>query len=238
MAKNIRLPYSQIKNIQITISRPFRDDFTILPQIDPKKILPSLIDIKFVNFDLVDGDTNLFEQIVLMGLAKSKKCTRVFELGTYRGWTTCNFAINLGEKAEIFTIDLPPEDIDNTSFKLDKEDFKYVSEDKSNINSLFEDKNIVQYLGDTGKFNFTPFFQTCDLVFVDASHAYDYVLSDSSIALNLLNKNGGVVVWHDYGVWEGVTKALNLLFRTNEKFHGMKHISGTALVMLETENEG
>jgi hypothetical protein len=40
------------------------------------------------------------------------------------------------------------------------------------------------------------------LVFVDGSHAYDYACEDSETAFRLV-KSGGLVIWHDYGVWPG-----------------------------------
>lgn len=237
MAKNLRLPFSKTRDIQISFSRPFRKDFTKLPQVDPKTLLPDLIDVKLVNLDQADDNISCFEQVVLMGLAKARKCTSIFELGTYLGWTTRNFALNLGNTAEIITIDLPAVEIDNTALSLDQEDTKYVLKDKTGRDTLLVEKNIKQFLGDTAQFDFTPFHRTCDFVFVDASHSYDYVLNDSSIALSLLKKSGGTVVWHDYGTWEGVTKALNELFQNDKRFHGMRHIRGTTMVMLEMEEE-
>jgi len=48
------------------------------------------------------------------------------------------------------------------------------------------------------------------LVFVDGSHAYDYARKDSETAMRLVRPKG-VVLWHDYGVWPGVTQALEEL---------------------------
>jgi predicted O-methyltransferase YrrM len=53
----------------------------------------------------------------------------------------------------------------------------------------------------------------CDVVFVDGSHAYSYVVADSAKALELL-RPGGVVLWHDYAGPKhspGVYRALNEL---------------------------
>jgi hypothetical protein len=41
--------------------------------------------------------------------------------------------------------------------------------------------------------------------------------------------SNGVVLWHDYGVWDGVTRALEELERTNNL--GLRHIRGTSLVI-------
>lgn len=49
-----------------------------------------------------------------------------------------------------------------------------------------------------------------DFVFVDGAHDYQSVRKDTENALRLL-RPGGVILWHDYGVAEGVTLCLNEL---------------------------
>jgi hypothetical protein len=39
-------------------------------------------------------------------------------------------------------------------------------------------------------------------------------------------------LWHDYGKWQGVTRALEELYRNAPKFASLKHIDGTSLVCL------
>jgi hypothetical protein len=39
---------------------------------------------------------------------------------------------------------------------------------------------------------------------------------------------GGIVLWHDYGRWEGVSRALDEL--ETERGLGLRHIAGTSLV--------
>ncbi len=73
-----------------------------------------------------------------------------------------------------------------------------------------------------------------DFVFIDASHTYEYVLSDSRAALKLLRRGGGtkVILWHDYGEWEGVTRALDELAAGEPTFRGLRRIAGTSLACL------
>ena len=71
-----------------------------------------------------------------------------------------------------------------------------------------------------------------DFIFVDGSHAYDYVMNDSMIALKLLKEGKGVILWHDYIGWVGVRKALSKLYERGGVFKDMKHIKGTSLVCL------
>ena len=73
---------------------------------------------------------------------------------------------------------------------------------------------VQQLFGDSKAFDETPYVSACDLIFVDGSHAYSYVLSDSRKALRMV-KPGGVILWHDYvgPEEEGVFRGLNELAR-------------------------
>jgi hypothetical protein len=68
-----------------------------------------------------------------------------------------------------------------------------------------------------------------DLIFIDGSHAYSYVISDSEKALKMIAPNG-LILWHDYrGPREtrDVFKALNQL----SKKIPIKHIRETSLAV-------
>lgn len=54
-----------------------------------------------------------------------------------------------------------------------------------------------QILGDTRKLDFEP-WGAFDIIFIDACHAYEWVLSDSRKSLKSL-KPGGILIWHDFG---------------------------------------
>ena len=84
-----------------------------------------------------------------------------------------------------------------------------------------------QLFGDSKALDITPWAGKCDLVFVDGSHAYSYVVSDTAKALELV-RPGGLVLWHDYlgpRHSPGVYRALNELAATLP----LVRISGTAL---------
>ena len=86
---------------------------------------------------------------------------------------------------------------------------------------------VVQLFGDSATFDWSPYYWRAGLVFVDGSHAYDYVRKDSETASRLV-RSRGVVLWHDYGVWPGVTQAIEELEATRRL--GLIHIRGTSLV--------
>lgn len=55
-----------------------------------------------------------------------------------------------------------------------------------------------------------PRDRKADLVFIDANHDYESVLEDIEIWYPKV-KRGGILVGHDYGVFEGVTRAVDEL---------------------------
>ncbi len=91
---------------------------------------------------------------------------------------------------------------------------------------------ITQLTGDSAGFDYTKHTDRCSLVFVDGSHAYDYAKADTETALKLVSKDG-IVIWHDYGIWPGVTAALEEIDK--EKGLGLKNIKGTSLVYWKNE---
>ena len=86
---------------------------------------------------------------------------------------------------------------------------------------------VVQLHGDSATFDWSPHVGRAGLVFVDGSHAYDYARKDSETAMRLV-KPGGIVLWHDYGVWPGVTQALEELEAARRL--GLVNIRGSSLV--------
>ena len=90
----------------------------------------------------------------------------------------------------------------------------------------------ISSIGDSASFDYSAFRGKIDLVFIDASHTYSYVLDDSKIALDLLRKDRGIIIWHDYTSWPGVTQALNELFVKETAFNQIKHLDSTTLAYM------
>jgi len=179
-----------------------------------------------------DGNVTLRELGCIARLVKFHQPARIFEIGTFDGRTTINMARN-AEHAEIFTLDLPKEDVSNTRLRIKKGDITFIDKDVSGarfIGTKYE-KRIKQIYADSAACDYTPLENSIDLVFVDGSHTYDYVVSDTHNALRLLRKQGGVIIWHDYG-WSEVIKALNEFYRRDPFFANLKNIEDTSLAVL------
>lgn len=91
---------------------------------------------------------------------------------------------------------------------------------------------IRQLLGDSATFDYAPYEKSCSLIFVDGSHSYEYALSDTLAARRMVEP-GGIIVWHDYGIWGGVTQALEEI-ESREQM-GLSNIRGTSLVIWRNE---
>lgn len=229
----IYLPLSQKAKILRDFSRKIRrksskhQQNTYIATEKWKKIIKSS-SFRLVEAEKRNGNVSISELGLLSLLAKSCPTkSKIFEIGTFDGRTTLNLAVNSSELSEVFTLDLPNDT--KTLFDADGGEKHYIQKPESGArykNTKYE-KKINQFFGDSATFNFYPFFNKCSMVFVDGSHAYEYAKSDSDSAIKMV-KEGGVVIWHDYGVWEGVTRALEEL-EEREKLN-LKHIDGTSLV--------
>jgi predicted O-methyltransferase YrrM len=151
---------------------------------------------------------------------------RVFEMGTFHGATTTHFALNTS--AEIYTLDLPREMADGLGDYIPKE--AALLQAKNSIGRHFRERSrdgsIRQLWGDSRTFDFAPYRNSMDLVLVDACHLYDYVISDSRNAFDMLGSKG-VILWHDFGNAQDVTRAVTELARR----HPIYHIEGTWLAL-------
>ena len=154
---------------------------------------------------------------VLVAYFKPKK---IFDIGTYNGFTTLHFAYNTDDDAVIYTLDLPPDFIASTKEKMAKyayDDLMAVDLSTRNINKRMykndpQGAKIRELFGDSMAFDFTPFHGKMDLIFIDGNHSYPYVRSDTENAFKMLAK-GGVIIWHDfdYIIHRDIFKYLNHL---------------------------
>jgi predicted O-methyltransferase YrrM len=207
----------------------------MLPKISARDVAPEEVPVTIYNLDAVDGNVSEKELVIISRIVAARKPSRLFEFGTFDGRTTANLAANAEVDASVDTIDLPADALASLDAPIDEREKSYVekSESGAKYKALPVAKVIRQLYGDSSKFDFTEYHQSIDFVFVDASHAYEYVMSDSRNAFWMLSPHGGTIVWHDYGRWDGVTAALNKLHRESRDFTKLRWIEGTTLAILE-----
>jgi len=134
----------------------------------------------------------LADIISLCLICRITKPKIVFEIGTFKGYTALHFAVNTPDDTKIYTLDLPegvePE-LKTTS--VDRENIKKHKRD-------FQNNKIERLFGDSATFDYSPFYGKVDFFFIDGSHSYEYVKSDTLNALKCCHP-GSVIAWHDFG---------------------------------------
>jgi predicted O-methyltransferase YrrM len=190
--------------------------------------------IRLVETSKANGNVRISELAVLAHCAANiPNDGNIFEIGTFDGRTTLNLALNQRGAGKVFTLDLPPDT--QTKFDIEKGERHFVDKPApgARYRAKADDlpmavKRIEQLHGDSAAFDYSDYEGSCSLVFVDGSHAYDYAKADTETAMKLIGV-GGVIIWHDYGVWPGVTKYLEELEATDRL--GLRSVFGTSLVL-------
>ena len=207
----------------------------IIPGIDAAGLVRDDAPVELRGLHWTDGNVSAEELILIAKLARRYKPNRLFEIGTFDGRTTLNLACNSSPDAMVYTLDLPDK---NRSVKKPATlngDMSFVN--KVAIGSRFHgtdcENRITQLYGDSATFDFSPYENKMDLVFIDGAHTYEYILNDSEKALRLLRDGHGIILWHDYKwVWDDVRRALNKLYLTRSEFKDLRQIKDTSLVCL------
>ena len=150
----------------------------------------------------------------------------IFEIGTFQGTTTAHMAVN--SRAEIYTLDLPQDIATDLAGYTGNDAALLQTRDEIGIcyQPFNESGRIHQLFGDSRNFDYGPYLGKMDLVLVDACHLFDYVISDSRKAFELLSPRGAVL-WHDFGNSRDVVRALQVI----AKEHPVTHLEGTALAI-------
>ena len=193
----------------------------------------------------VPGGTTDAEAWVLSVLAKHAVCA--FEFGTCTGKTAYLWARNAPSEAQVVTLTLLPEQVNSSSYASgDTRVATRAAEQESRFTRYLYtgaevEAKIVQLYGDSKAFDETPFSGRCDLIFIDGSHAYSYVESDTRKALRMI-RPGGVILWHDYRRSFGSAKGVFVFLNTLHRELPLRHLKGTNMVAyrspVETETTG
>lgn len=193
----------------------------------PHIVNVDLADLR-VDGTMVEGDVSRHCRLVLCAMCKLLDCKTVFEIGTFQGQTTWLLARN-NPQAHVYTLDLPSLDA-ATQLTYELTDPEYFVEWKRGIRFAGrpEAARITQLFGDSARFDFSPYEGKIDLVFIDGSHSYDYVKSDTESALRMLSERG-TIVWDDYPYYPGMYRFLDRLSATLDR--PIFHIVGTRLAI-------
>jgi hypothetical protein len=210
-----------------------------IPAVPLSTVLGRHLDLTLLEPLGTAGNVTLLELLVIASLARCANPPVAFEIGTFDGRTALNIAANLSQEGKVYTLDLPKSDIGRTRFTLALGERKFADKESSGAKfagTEFASK-IEQLYGDSATFDFTPYEHRSGLVFVDGSHAFEYVLQDTATALRLASVEKAFILWHDYQPdWPDVIRALNRAYETNPWLGGLQRIEGTSLVLLKRED--
>lgn len=184
-----------------------------IPRVEPDRFDPAFIEdslgptlaseVHFIGVGTARyASTSDREAWILAVLAKS--CPDlIFEFGTATGRTSYLLARNAPPSAKLVTLTLAPAQIADYEPASGDSDAAQVNARQESEFGCFRytgtsvEGRIEQRYGDSKQFDETPFHGRCDLIFIDGSHAYSYVKSDTDKALRMI-KPGGTILWHDY----------------------------------------
>jgi len=170
-----------------------------LPSVSLSRFLNYKEDIKIglwniKTLDIMGSSTaNMKDRLIFATIAKVTKPKVVFEIGTFRGESAANFALNTPEDAKIYTLDLPPSGGEltphNNSQKqsniIDRQIIKQRCTEIYVYESIEEGKKVVQLYGNSFDFDFRPYYNKIDLFLVDGAHNYAAVVKDTNNALSV-----------------------------------------------------
>lgn len=157
-----------------------------LPTIEFKDLVPSGR-ITLEVYSYLDGTSLPTDIALLKALCEQRENCDYFEIGSWRGESIANVA-----KAANSC----------TSLTLSEEEMKDFGfgENFAKVHGFYSkdiDKLVTHY-SDSMKFDFSKLGKKFDVIFVDGSHTYEGVLSDTKNVLKLLKDKNSVIVWHDF----------------------------------------
>jgi predicted O-methyltransferase YrrM len=205
-----------------------------IPSLDPAKVIGEEPSIQICEAGFANGNVTPLELIIIDQLIAKHSPERLFEIGTFDGRTTLNMAVNSRAGAHVYTLDLPGEQASSTALRIESYEKMYVEKPVSGARFIGKPcaSKITQLYGDSATFDFKPYENSIDFVFVDASHSYEYVINDTRVALRLLRSGKGIIVWHDFTAWPGVTLALNEFQKAGKELRNVVQIAGTTLAYI------
>lgn len=171
------------------------------------------------------GGVTLLEMSLILATARIISPDQVFEIGTFLGNTTLNLALNIPDESKIFTLDLDEKLAGEA--KQDAADAPLTEMHlaaKSSldfIGSSVEGK-IKTLTGNSTAFDFSPWYGSVELVFIDGGHDLATVKSDTENALRMVRKDkSSCVLWHDYRNrdYSGLTYYLDELSQQQQLVH-------------------
>jgi methyltransferase family protein len=164
----------------------------------------------------VPGQMSYAELSLIVSLVRATGAASFAQIGTYDGSTVLNLLENCPDLKSIVTVDLPQSlhatKGVGTVFPTDKYNASLLN--VTEIGRRFRRHPRSHIVRDVRKDSALlvaeDFPQRPEIFFIDGNHSYEYCMSDTRIARQVLARPG-VLIWHDFGQiadLPGVTRAL------------------------------
>ncbi len=192
-----------------------------LPVVFIEEIVKKPVAFRVYRPDQWHCSMTVSEISALCYLVAFRKPRKILEVGTYRGLTTLNFALN-APQAEVNTVDI-----------TDSWGSYYYADHP-------EVKNIKQHYGDSSTFDFLKNIGCgVDFCLIDGGHSYEQVRNDTLKTLPLMTDDG-ILIWDDYGRNDFFTEFEP--FKVSQFVHEIKErgvhiLYGTGLAFLQLSRE-
>jgi len=162
--------------------------------------------LKVTPYAFLSGSSMVTDFALLQILCLQNSVESYFEIGTWRGESAANVAPYV---QQVYTLNLPDVVLQQMGMNQDYiASHRFFSQKLNNVSHLF---------GDSASFDFSPYHQKCDLIFIDGDHSTAAVERDTRTALLLRKSEQSILVWHDaksdaeyprYEVLLGIYRAL------------------------------
>jgi predicted O-methyltransferase YrrM len=167
-----------------------------LPCVPVEELFPQAASFQVFRPKDLTGTMSAAETATLCQIISATNPKKVVEIGTFRGVTTLNIALNAPE-AEIHTLDLPPGH-DPSATVYENADPEVIQKRGELVfQGTPQETRIHRHLGDSARYDYSRIGPGVDLALIDAAHSYEYVRSDTAAVLPLM-KPDGILLWHDY----------------------------------------
>jgi len=184
------------------------------PRLPLTEIFPSIENVNVTIQRAFDRNLEVamdyHEILALSCIVKHVGARNILEIGTSDGNTTLNLAANSPANACITTIDLPPDW--NGELGLGVPHLMVNATARNKIGSQYKSsdctKKITQVFCDSATIDWDKMPVPFDMIVIDGCHYYEYVRKDTENAMKYL-RSGGILVWHDYGMIEDVSKVVD-----------------------------
>jgi predicted O-methyltransferase YrrM len=176
---------------------------------------------------------SIFELLTLAALTRSINPKLCLEIGTYDGRSALAIASNCNAQARIVTLNLPPNYLSQHPDESNVVDVQLSSKVTSGARwqGCRESHQIEQVFADSKEFDFSSIGRP-QFIFIDGAHDRHSVQSDTDKALRVIDRQKGLVVWHDARDY-GVRPVLKRLYKSGSPVSIVEH-TNIAVLLFES----